>query len=218
MDLDEYVKRIKTPSSMCFSSKRNTGKSVMVNALIKALFEQKKIDSVIVFSNTARLNDDYPDLPMSVKQEYDEEKLRRLIEHQKSVEKGKRKRVLVVFDDLLGDKSAKNSDLIMYCYAIGRHINISPILVSQVANHLLTPTTKANSDYIFLSRLNRAQLCNIWESLTNIDKRDFVYMVEYVNKNYNFVVIDNTSQSNEPTEFISVVRAKVPDKKNVAPE
>lgn len=189
----------------------------MVNALVKAFIEQKKVDSVIVFSATALLNDDYPDLPKNVKHEYSEEKLRRLIEHQKSQEKGKRKRLLVIFDDLLGDRTAKNSDLIMYCYAIGRHINISPVLIVQVANHLLTPTAKANSDYIFMSRLNRGQLTSMWETaITNIDKRDFIHMVEHVNKDYKFVVIDNTTNSNNPEEFISVVRATLPNaEKNV---
>jgi len=218
MDIAEYASRIKIPSAICFSSKRNTGKSVMVNALIKALTEQKKIDSVIVFSATARFNDDYPDLPDRVKQEYSEDKLFKLIEHQKTVEKEKRKRLFVVFDDLLGDKSARRSDLIMYCYAIGRHLNISPCLIVQIANNLLTPTAKANSDYIFLSRLNRGQLTSMWETaITNIDKRDFIEIVEMVNKDYKFLAIDNTSQSNDPEEFLSVVKVdlptKIPDKK-----
>jgi hypothetical protein len=177
--------------------------------------EQKKVDSVIVFSATAHLNDDYPDLPMNVKQEFSDEKLRRLIDHQKQVPKEKRKRIFIIFDDLLGDRSAKNSDLIMYCYAIGRHINISPCLVVQVANHLLTPTTKANSDYIFISRLNRGQMCSMWESaITNIDKRDFIEMVEFVNKDFKFLAVDNTTQSNNPEDFLSVVRAILPTKKS----
>jgi hypothetical protein len=36
-------------------------------------------------------------------------------------------------------------------------------------------------------------------------------MVEHCNKNYNFVVIDNKSQSNNPEDFITIVRAKDPD-------
>jgi hypothetical protein len=123
---------------------------------------------------------------------------------------------MIVFDDLLGDKAAKNSNLIVYAYAIARHINISPILISQVGNHILTPTIKNNSERIFLSRLNRGQLCGIWESLTNIDKRDFVYLVEELNKNFNFVVIDNTSQYNLPSDFIAIVHTDLPEKNKVS--
>lgn len=213
MNVSEYAEGIKMPTSICFASKRCSGKSVMVNALMKSFVAQKKVDSIIIFSNTARLNDDYPDFPMSIKHEFSEEKLAKIIKHQKDLPKEKRKSLMIVFDDLLGDKAAKNSNLIVYAYAIARHINISPILISQVGNHILTPTIKNNSERIFISRLNRGQLCGIWESLTNIDKRDFVYLVEELNKNFKFVVIDNTSQSNSPSEFIAIVHADISEKK-----
>jgi hypothetical protein len=151
---------------------------------------------------------------MSIKHEFSEEKLQKIINHQKKLPKEKRKHIMVVLDDLLGDRSAKNSELIVYAYAISRHINISPILISQVGNHILTPTIKNNSERIFLSRLNRGQLIGLWEtSITNIDKNEFVSLVEHINKDFNFIVIDNTSQSNNPEEFISVVRANAPDKR-----
>jgi hypothetical protein len=40
-----------------------------------------------------------------------------------------------------------------------------------------------------------------------MDKAEFIKFSEHVNKNYNFVVIDNTSHSNDPHEFLKVVRA-----------
>ncbi len=218
MDISEYAREIKMPTSICFASKRCSGKSVMVNQMLKTFVEEKKVDSIIIFSNTARLNDDYPDFPMSIKHEFSEGKLQKIINHQKKLPKEKRKHIMIVLDDLLGDRSAKNSDLIVYAYAISRHINISPILISQVGNHILTPTIKNNSERIFLSRLNRGQLIGLWEtSITNIDKNDFVSLVEHINKDFNFIVIDNTSQSNNPEEFISVVRAALPDKRTDKP-
>ena len=205
MDIAEYARGMKIPSSICFSSKRNTGKTVMVNALVKALVNQGKVDSVIIFSNTVKYNKDYPDFPDAIKMEYDEEKLKRLIEHQKRTPRERRKQVLVVLDDLLGDTSVK-ADLLMSVFATSRHYFITPILICQIANRLLSPTAKANSDYLFISRLNRQQMTSIWEtSVTNIDKTDFIRMVEGINKNYNFLVIDNTSQSNEPEEFLAIV-------------
>jgi hypothetical protein len=81
-----------------------------------------------------------------------------------------------------------------------------------MGNHILTPTTKANSDYIFISRLGQAQLKNIWTSLSNIKQDEFVELVESLNKDWKFVVIDNTTQSNNPEEFIHVVKADPPGK------
>ena len=214
MDIRDFADELKIPCSIAVASMRNSGKSVLIDQLIKRLMETKKVDSVIVFSNTAHLNDDYPSVPKRLKRTFDESELHRLMEHQKETKKGERKEVLVVFDDLLGDRTAKNSDLIMACYSLGRHINIHPILICQVQNHVLTPTTKANSDYIFMSRLNRFQLGNIWESIPYMDKNVFIKFVEDQNKNYQFIVADMTSQSNDPCDFLKIVKAKHIPKKN----
>lgn len=216
MDISEFaIEKVKVPFSMCIASKRNTGKSVLLNQFIKAIVDARKVDICIVFSNTTGLNDDYPDVPKQLKQPYSEEALQRLINKQKGTEKGKRKEVMVVFDDVLGDKKADRSSLILYCYAIGRHININPVLCSQVSNRVLTPTVKANSDYILLSRLNRQHILNIWEAITNMEKREFVEFIEEVNKDYKFAVVDMTSQSNEPEEFLMVVKAEAPTEKPI---
>lgn len=212
MDIQEFADQVSVPFSMCIASKRNTGKSVLLNQFIVRLVESKKIDVPVVFSNTTGLNDDYPDIPKHLKQPYSEEALQRLIDHQKRTPKGKRKNILVVFDDVLGDKKADRSSLILYCYAIGRHINLNPILASQVSNRVLTPTVKANSDYILLSRLNRQHIVNIWEAITNIDRNDFITFIEEVNKDYKFCVVDMTSQSNNPEDFLLLVKARPPKK------
>lgn len=213
MDIEDFAEQVvKVPFSMCVASKRNTGKSVLLNQFIRKMVATKKIDVPIIFSNTTGLNDDYPDIPKNLKQAYSEEALQRLIDHQKKIPKGKRKNILVVFDDVLGDKKADRSSLILYCYAIGRHIQINPILASQVSNRVLTPTVKANSDYILLSRLNRQHIVNIWEAITNMEKNEFISFIEDVNKDYKFCVVDMTSQSNNPEDFLLLVKAKPPQK------
>jgi len=211
MDVDAFATDVvKVPFSMCIASKRNTGKSVLLNQFIVAMVKSKKIDIPIIFSNTTGLNDDYPDIPKHLKQPYSEEGLQRLINKQKGTDKGKRKNILVVFDDVLGDKKADRSSLILYCYAIGRHININPVLCSQVSNRVLTPTVKANSDYILLSRLNRQHILNIWEAITNMEKGEFIAFIEDVNKDYKFACVDMTSQSNNPEDFLMVLKADPP--------
>ena len=213
MDIREYAEQMKVPFSAIFCSRRFTGKSVMVNELMKCLVEQRKVDAIVIFSNTALINEtDYPDFPEGIKHTYSDAKMLKLIEHQKSLPKEKRQTVLVVMDDLLSDPQARRSPLILSVFSEGRHFGIQPILISQVGNHILTPVIKNNATYMFISRLNRFQLASIWESLTNIDKDDFIQLVEECNKNYNFVVIDNTSNSNNVEDWLSIVKVNLSGK------
>jgi hypothetical protein len=207
MDITEYATEMKIPFSAVFCSRRNTGKSMMVNELMKALVAQKKVDTVVIFSNTALINEtDYPDFPAGIKHTYSDAKMQKLIDHQKSIPKDKRQIVLLIMDDLLSDPEARKSPLILSAFCEGRHFGLQPILISQVGNHVLTPVVKNNASYIFISRLNRFQLASIWESLTNIDKDEFISLVESCNKDYNFVVIDNTSNSNIVEDWLSIVK------------
>ena len=93
-------------------------------------------------------------------------------------------------------------------YALGRHNHISCIVISQVANHVLTPVMKQNSDMILWSRLNRQQLGILWESVNGVAKKDFVRWAEtFGGVHYNFCVFDNITDANAPEDFLLVIRA-----------
>ena len=93
-------------------------------------------------------------------------------------------------------------------YALGRHNHISCIVISQVANHVLTPVMKQNSDMVLWSRLNRQQLGILWESVNGVAKKDFVRWAEtFGGVNYNFCVFDNITDANAPEDFLLVIRA-----------
>jgi len=131
-----------------------------------------------------------------------------LMDTQAAVPKEKRKQILVVLDDVLGDKSAENNDVVMKFYSQGRHAGISIILMSQIANRILSPAVLQNSCYILYSRLNRTQLSNLFESITNMDKQQFISFSEKVNKDFNFIIVDNTVHSTDPLDFLKLVRSK----------
>ena len=210
MNVEQFAEDIKVPFAMVIASKRNTGKTLMVSQLIKELVRSNKVHVPLVYSNTAHLNGDYDFLPKGLVRPFQTSNLKMVMEKQSRFPKPERKPLLIVFDDVLGDESAQGNKDILYCYAMGRHINIHPILISQTANRVLTPPIRNNADYFVLSRLNRQQLGEVWESITNMDKKEFVSFVELANKNYTFVVVDNTGHSNEPEDFLKLVRAVVP--------
>jgi hypothetical protein len=40
-----------------------------------------------------------------------------------------------------------------------------------------------------------------------MDKKEFIRFSEYMNKDYNFIVVDNTVHSSDPHDFLKLVRA-----------
>ena len=209
MDVHDFASGVQVPFAMVIASKRNSGKTLFVSQLIQELVRTKKIHVPLVYSNTAHLNGDYSFLPEGLVRPFNPENLKRVMDKQSTTPKETRRPLLVVFDDVLGDGSAEGNKEILYCYAMGRHINIHPILISQTANRVLTPAIRNNADYFILSRLNRQQLQEVWESITNMDRREFIAFVEHANKNYTFIVVDNTGHSNDPSEFLKLVRATI---------
>ena len=60
-------------------------------------------------------------------------------------------------------------------------------------------------------------MSSLWESITNIDKRDFIAFSEANNKNYVFLAVDNTSQSNNPADFLLKVRTTAEEAEKISP-
>jgi hypothetical protein len=208
MDPASFVEDMEVPFRMVVASKSNSGKTQLLSQIVQELLKQGKIYICFVFSNTYKQSGDWSFLPESCKSPFDPTKLRELLDMQCATPKQQRKQVLVILDDVFDDKSAVRNETITAFYTRGRHAGISCVLLSQASNHLLTPTIKENACYILYSRLNRQQLGVLWECITNMEKQEFIRFSEAINKDYNFIAIDNTVHSNNPTEFLKVVRAQ----------
>jgi hypothetical protein len=218
MSVEDLSDMIKTPFSMAVASKRCTGKTMMVSVLIQHLVYARKIDMVLVMSQTAHVNDDYWFISPRLRQPFSEPILKKLMDKQASVKKGKRDQILLVLDDVLSTKEAEHSRFIKRLYTLGRHYDISIILISQTSNVALTPAIKQNADWILYSRLNRFQLSALHDSITNMDKREFIRFSEAHNKNYVFLAVDNTSQSNRPEDFLLKVRVSKEEAEKLSKE
>jgi len=217
LSVTEFASGLRVPFAMAVASMRNTGKTLLVSALINELLSRGQVDMVLVMSQTAHVNDDYWFLPPRLRQPFNELTIQKLMDHQSRRPKGKRDQVLLVLDDVLSDKEAERSRFIKALYTKGRHYNLSVILISQTSNVALSPAIKQNSDYILYSRLNRFQLAVLWESITNMDKRDFIRYSETHNKDFTFLCVDNTSQSNRPEDFLLKVRVSDAEAAKISP-
>lgn len=209
----DVVQAMKVPFSSIVVSKRNSGKSFLVRDIVYQMSVQKKVHQVIVMSNTSglSLNKDYDFLDKKFLTTFAQEKIERLMKiQQKSIKAGKIREILLVLDDVIGgdgSKKAEGNRLIRSLYANGRHYHISIILLSQIANRLLEPPLRENSDYIFFSRLGQRGLETLWESVPVIAKKEFIKFASTHNKDYTFILYDNMTQSNVPMDFLFLVKA-----------
>ena len=208
--VDTLIERLPKYFTVCLASKRNSGKTYLMSEIIKKLIKAKKVDMVLVMSNSAGLNKDYQSiLPPGLVMKFNEKVLEQLWARQQKTDMAKREHIFIVLDDVLSDPRALRSELVSRIYSLGRHNMLSCAVCSQVANHVLTPVMKQNSDMLLWSKLNRNQLAIIWESLNGVSKKGFIRWAEvFGGVHYNFCVFDNITDKNAPEDFLFVVRAE----------
>lgn len=200
--------------TIAVASKRASGKSVLVAELIQKLLKKKVVDIAFIFSNSADYNGEYPFLPKKLVQKFNEKTLSAIWDRQARAckhNKDTAQSVLVVLDDCLADKDAVRSETLKRVFALGRHVKISCILISQVANWLLTPLIRQNSDLIIWSKLNKHQLMTLYESITNVDRNDFIGWAEREGgREYQFLLFDNICTDTDPAKMLYIVKADPP--------
>jgi hypothetical protein len=207
--VDTLLERLPKYFTMCLASKRNSGKTYLMTEIIQKLLKAKKVDMVLVMSNSAGLNKDYDFLPSGLVMKFNEKVLEQLWARQQKADMSKREHIFVVLDDVLSDPRALRSELVSRIYSLGRHNMISCAISSQIANHVLTPVVKQNSDILLWSKLNRNQLSIIWESLNGVSKKGFIRWAEvFGGIHHNFCAFDNITDKNAPEDFLFVVRAE----------
>ena len=191
--VDTLIERLPKYFTMCLASKRNSGKTYLMTEIIKKLIKAKKVDMVLVMSNSAGLNEDYKSLlPPGLVMKFNEKVLEQLWARQQKTDMGKREHIFIVLDDVLSDPRALRSELVSRIYSLGRHNMLSCAISSQIANHVLTPVVKQNSDMLLWSKLNITQLSHIWESLSGVSKKGFIRWAQvFGGIHHNFCVFDN---------------------------
>lgn len=212
LGVQEIIDRLPKYFTISCCSARNSGKSVLVQELVRDMLKQKKIDIALVMSGSAGLNDDYNFLGKMV-MSFDPELLEVIWQKQISTPAASRKHLLLVIDDALGTPEAFRNMTLQKIFSQGRHCFISCIICSQHTTYLLTPIIKGNSDIILWSRLGRSQLKTLWESTVNIDLKEFINISEGIGgSNYQFLLFDNygMTHARDFTEFISFIKAKAP--------
>ena len=188
--------------TLALAAKRNSGKTRLMEAIITELLKRDRVDVVIAMSHSARLNHkDYARvLPPELIREPDGAFLERIWKAQEGKEMAERSRLLVVFDDVAGDRDAEHGKLGEYINRIfvrGRHIGISAALLTQYPAHVLTPTLRANADILCWTRLSQQGLERVREGIAGVSRKDLARITAATARGYAFVCYDNITERGE---------------------
>jgi hypothetical protein len=205
------IKSIEIPSTSLFIAKRRSGKTVLAEFLINKLIDEKKIDVVYVFGKTCKFGDNWETIEDKYKfVDLDMKKIFEILAFQMTETQKKKKNknhkikeVCLIFDDVTdareGGKKGKYDlkNLFDDLFATGRHIHVSVMVLHQYIKDVITPITRTNTDYFFISS-NPEEVLDYIKKLVIFDnkKNDFN---KFINNNTNdnkFVAYDNVIKDN----------------------
>jgi len=183
-------------------AKRCSGKSVLLKHLVEA--EKHKFNKIFVICPTERINRFYKDITDDecIFDNYNEIWMNKLIDKMTEINANKsakeRKHILLILDDCVSDHNFHQSPTIKKLFLRGRHINISLLITTQYI-YLISPSMRNNLDYIFCGQMNKQSidlLCSEFLS-GDITKEEFFQMFNTCTKDFQFLVINNNSVSDD---------------------
>lgn len=203
------MRNIKDGSTILFIGRRGTGKSTVLSDMFRYFTH---IPIGIIVSATERANHHFEQFipKMLIYDEFDPKILQRFMERQEKVTdqavQEKRKysrtdldnRAFLVLDDCLYDKTWPNDRNIRACFMNGRHYGILFAITMQYPLGI-PPHLRANVDYVFILRdnqlKNRERIYQQYAGMFN-SFDVFCQVMDQCTSNYEMLVIDNKTQSN----------------------
>lgn len=195
--------------------KRDTGKSFLVKDL---LYYHRDVPIGTVISGTEAGNGFYASLvpKLFIHEEYSAVLIENVLRRQKTVLKQIKRememykkcsidpRTFVILDDCLFDSTWTRDKLMRCMFLNGRHWKIMLIITMQ---HPLgiPPSLRTNIDYVFILRENSINnRKKIWDNYASVFPtfESFCDVMTQCTSNYECLVVDNNTKSNELTDQI----------------
>ena len=183
----------KIPFSMCIISRRNCGKTHMMQYLADNLLQNKLIDLCILFSETAHLSGYFSEIldKKQILNNFNETSINKIIKYQEKV-KSKGKQCLIIIDDSISCVDKHFQSLINKLFSKGRHWNISIVLINQYIKHAISPIVRSNIDYLLYSVNSVSILTYIYDLVIydgNI--KEFIKWSQDNTKDFQFIMYKN---------------------------
>jgi len=201
---------------ICFCAKRNSGKSQLLRYLVNC--SKDLFSKIFVICPTESVNHFYKDLvpAQNIFAQYKEEWVESLIAKMTDINSGKNdndaKHILLILDDCCSDTKFHTSKTLKLLATRGRHIKIAVMITCQYI-YQIPPVIRNNCDYIYVGQMNQQGLKLLTDEflMGNIDKKQFVDLYHSNTNDYNFLVINNNSTSDNNDIKQIYGRIKTPD-------
>lgn len=207
------MRRVSAKSVVCMIGSRGCGKSTLVKDL---LYYHQAIPAGMIISGTEESNEFYSAMVPScfIYHEYTPELVEKFVRRQKMVTKKLKKeekmygssrvdpRAIILFDDCMWNSSWTSDPNIRNICMNGRHYNAFFVLTTQYCLSV-PPAIRSNFDFVFILRepriMNRKRLYeNYCGFIPTFDV--FNQIMDAATQNYECLVVDNTTKSNELTD------------------
>lgn len=200
--------------------KRNTGKSVLIKDL---MYHLRDIPAGFVISGTAESTGWYrgwiPDC--FVHEDFDKALIEKMIARQRrNLRAGRAQDCFLVLDDCMFDKKLLREKCMRSLFLNGRHYRCTLLLSSQYLMDV-DVSCRSNTDYVFVLRetilANRERLYkNFFGMFPSFDA--FCQVMDKCTENFECLVLDNTSRSNNLEDCVFWYKAKMRDNFRVGSE
>ena len=217
--MDQFVEQFSMPNFTLVVSKRNSGKTWLLQTLCRRLLESGRMDNgnIILMSSTASISGDWDFLPESNRRfAYDENILRKLLVWQRRRITLIKKRsdrsgtkvtlpsLLLVLDDILGSGGGSKggpkhhafSETLRWIACQGRHYKITCLFAVQSPQVVQSQVIRGNADYVLLGQLSAEQQTAAFRIVTGRSWPQFKQMVAE-NENYGFWLYNTLQKSGD---------------------
>jgi len=214
------VAGLKDKTCMVLLGKRNRGKTTIMTDML--YHNQNKFDTVVGFSETEVMNGTLAQImPFSyIYDELDEDVLARIYLRQKTIYENTpddvtNPKILMIFDDCMGDKKFLNSKAFKDIFTKGRHFGMMLIVTVQHMTDL-PKCCRKNTDYVICTQCFddevRADLYKMGFSVMKSYKL-FEKAMDAYTPNFGLLIFDNTVSSGDYMDCVFKYRAThiIPD-------
>ena len=185
----------KIPFSMTIVSRRNCGKTHLMEYLTDNFLQNKLFDYVILFSETAHLSGDFSDIldKKCILSDFNEESIDKICKFQEKQKKLKKeKQALIIIDDSISCVGHSFQKLVNKLFSKGRHWNISIVLINQYIKNVVSTVVRSNIDYLLYSVNSTTVLEYLYELVIyDGNKKDFVKWSQDNTKDFQFIMYKN---------------------------
>ena len=204
----QHISQLPKDGLFLLLGKTHSGKSMILKYIMYQIHRRRPFDFGISFSKTY-FNGSCNFVPKRHQySEFKEDLVIKFMEIMKQYkQQGIEKHAYLILDDMIGSVNLKTSIWDIIATQI-RHYNISVFITSQYIKKL-PPILRSNVNIIFATKIvKKSDLdCMFEEFGVGMDRDTFKHMFEYNTQNYNVLVIDNTTTSNDPNMVYSRIKS-----------